>query len=226
MRPETGIRVVAIEQDTALAEERWFQIPRLPAWAVIAAVAALVGIGGFAGRGFSENGLRLGSELAWRFTCFVFFAAIIAGPLARLVPSQTLRRICEQRRQLIWGFCASYGVYLASLLVPNLLASPEFSRTAGLTVFVIFGAGMAVAVACIAGRQAARILGETVRNVMLGVGLSTFWLAYALTGLAHISGPHRPDAFYGFSLSLMIVALLLRFADRFAAGIREGNKPA
>ena len=82
-------------------------------------MAALVGIGGFAARGFSDNGLRLGSEMAWRFTCFVYFAAIIAGPLARLIPSQTLRQICEQRRQLIWGFCASFGVYLASCWCPT-----------------------------------------------------------------------------------------------------------
>ena len=47
-----------------------------------------------------------------------------------------------------------------------------------------------------------------------------FWLTYALTGLAHISGPHRPDAFYGISLSLMIGVLLLRFADGFTAKLR------
>jgi hypothetical protein len=56
---------------------------------------------------------------------------------------------------------------------------------------------------------------------MLGVGMACFWLAYALTGLARISGPHRPDAFYGFSLSLMMIALLLRFADRLVARIKS-----
>ncbi len=221
--------MVAIEQGTALAEAGRFHVPRPRAWVVIAVIAALAGLGAFAGRGFSENGLRLGSEMIWRFTCFVFFAAIIAGPLARLIPSQTLRRICEQRRQLIWGFCASFGVYLASLVVPNLLTPSGLHRTgltAGMTIFTVFGAGLTLAIACTAGRRAALFPGGTVRHVILGVGLSTFWLAYALTGLAYISGPHRPDAFYGFSLSLMIVALLLRFADRFAAGIRAGNKPA
>lgn len=218
--------MVAIEHDTALVEEGRIPMPR--AWAIIAIAAVLVGIGGFAARGFSENGLRLGSELVWRFTCLVYFAAIIAGPLARLIPSQTLRQICEQRRQLTWGFCASFGVYLASIVVPNLLTPPSLARdglTAGLTVFVMFGAGLTLVIAYAASRDAALFLGRTACGVMLGVGLSYFWLAYALAGLARISGPHRPDAFYGFSLSLMIVALLLRFADRFAAKIQAHNKP-
>jgi hypothetical protein len=212
--------VVAIDQGTALPQEGLFHIPRLRLWAVIAAVTALVGVGGFAARDFSETGLRQGSELAWRFTCFIFFAAIIAGPLARLIPSETLRRICEQRRQLIWGFCASFGVYLASILGPNLLAHRD-DLAAGTTIFVAFGVGLTMVIAYTASRQAADLLGETARRTILVVGLSTFWLAYALTGLAGIYGPHRPDAFYGFSLSLMIVALLLRFADRFVANIRS-----
>jgi hypothetical protein len=60
---------------------------------------------------------------------------------------------------------------------------------------------------------------------MLGVGMAFFWLTYALAGLSRISGPQRPDAFYGFSLSLMVIALLLRFADRFAAKIRNRAEP-
>ena len=55
-------------------------VPRLRGWALIAVAAALVGIGAIAARGFSDNGLRLGSELVWRFACFVFFAALVAGP--------------------------------------------------------------------------------------------------------------------------------------------------
>ena len=71
-----------------------------------------------------------------------------------------------------------------------------------------------------ASRQAVARLGETVApRLAVGGGL-LFWLTYALTGLAHLSGPHRPDAFYGVSLSLMIMALLLRFADRFVAKLR------
>lgn len=218
--------MVAIEHDTAPVEAGRFPLP--PGWAVIAIATTLVGIGGFWARGFSENGLRLGSEFIWRFTCIVYFAAVIAGPVARLIPSQALRHIGEQRRQLVWGFCASFGVYLASILAPNLLTPLGLARdglTAGPTAFVMVGAGLTLVIAYAAGRDAALFLGKAACGAMLVVGLSYFWLAYALAGLAYISGPHRPDAFYGFSLSLMIVALLLRFADRFAAEIRTRSGP-
>lgn len=218
--------MVAIEQGAALAEEGRFPISRPRVWMVIAIIAVLISTGGLAARGISETSLRLGSELTWRFTCLVYFAAIVAGPLARLIPSQTLRHICEERRQLVWGFCASFVVYLAGVLMPDLLAPVHRdSLTSGTTFFVVFGAGLILVIACTASRQAALFLGETARGIILGVGLSAFWLAYALSGLSHISGPHRPDAFYGFSLCLMIVALLLRFADRFAAMIRTRGGP-
>lgn len=216
--------MVAIENGAVLSKTGRFHLPRLPGWAVIALAAALFCAGGFAAHGFSDNGLRLGSELVWRFTCVIYFAAIVAGPLARLIPSETLRHICEERRQLIWGFCASFGVYLASVLMPNTLTPPGLDRdgvTAGMTVFVVFGALLVIVIAYAAGQQAAHFLGEKSRRAMLGVGMACFWLAYALAGLARISGPHRPDAFYGFSLSLMVIALLLRFADRLAARIKS-----
>jgi len=61
------------------------------------------------------------------------------------------------------------------------------------------------------------ILPDKVRKVFLGTSAIYFWLCYSLMALARISGPHRPDAFYDVSLSLMIVALLLRYADRWLA---------
>lgn len=196
---------------------------------MIGLAAILIFLGGFAARGFSDNGLRFGSELTWRFTFCVYFAAIAAGPLARLMPIESVRRICEGRRQLIWGFCASFGVFLASVLVPNTFTQPGLDRdglTAGMSVFIILGTILVLVIAYTASHGASHFLGDKARRTMLGAGMSYFWLAYALTGLARISGPHRPDAFYGFSLVLMLIALLLRFADRFAAKIRAGSETA
>ena len=199
------------------------RFPHVPGWALLGLATASICLSGFAARGFGENGLRLGSELAWRATFLIFFGAVTAGPLSRLIPSHALRRICGRRRQLTWGFCASFAVYLASVLVPNtLVPMTRDGDTAGMPVFIAFSVSLILVIAYAAGEHAACFLGEKVRRALLGVGLLTFWLAYAATGLAHMSGPHRPDAFYGFSLSLMIVALLLRFADRFVTGIRRG----
>ena len=184
--------------------------------------AALLGLFAMAMHGFDNDGIRLGSEITWRFASFVFFAAVAAGPVCRLVPLDACKRLDAVRRQLIWSFCASYAVFLASLLLPNSVGGVTHDdATAGMILFSLFG-GLAMAVlAYAASLQAAARVGEKSRRALLSVAASFFWLTYALTGLAHLSGPHRPDAFYGVSLSLMIIALLLRFADRFVAKLRE-----
>jgi hypothetical protein len=187
---------------------------RFPLWGLIALSAILVSLGGFAIRGFDENGLRFGNQLAWRFASLVFFAAIIAGPVMRLAPK--LGQAADVQRQLIWGFCASLGVYLASLIVPNTLTPPSLDHeglTLGMALFAVFGATLTMVIAYAASPQPR--LGEQSRRTILGAGLAYYWLAYTLTGLSHLSGPHRPDAFYGFSVTLMLAALLVRFADNF-----------
>ena len=207
-----------IEHHSSPLSDGRFHIPRLPAWGAVGTVAVLLALSGFAARGFSDNGYRLGSEFAWRFTCVIYFAAVTAGPLARLIPSKILKRICQERRQLVWGFCTSFGVYLASILLPNTM--PDRDLTTGMTFFVLFGGLLTLVIAYTASRPAAHFLGERISRTMLHVGMATFWLVYAASGLSHISGPHRPDMFYGFSLSLMVIALLLRFADCFVTKLR------
>jgi hypothetical protein len=213
--------VVAIDQ--VPGSSRNGRIARNQAWILAGAATALLTIGAWLARGFGDNGFRVGSEFAWRFTFLIYFLAIVAGPMARLMPLAVLRRLCEERRQLIWGFSVSFAVYLLGVLLPNLL-SPAGPDNEGLTgamvMLAFFGFVLAGIIAFAARRDAAQIMGEKARTAILGVGLSTFWLTYALSGLAHITGPHRPDIFYGTSLSLMIIALLVRFADCMAVKIR------
>ena len=45
---------------------------KLPLAFFIGAAAALIGLGAMVVNDFSESGLRLASELDWRFTCLVF----------------------------------------------------------------------------------------------------------------------------------------------------------
>lgn len=183
--------------------------------------SAVVGLGIMAAHGFNADGDRLASEVTWRLAAFVFFAAAIAGPLGRLVPLERTRELVALRRQLIWSFCASYAVFLASLLLPNPGAGVSYEDTStGMTLFSVFSGVVVCVMAYAASRQAVQLVGEKARRALLTVAASFFWLTYALTGLAHLSGPHRPDAFYGINLSLMILALLLRFADRFVAKLR------
>jgi hypothetical protein len=192
----------------------------------VAAGAACLALATMARHGFDEAGLRLASELDWRFASFVFFAAAVTGPVCRLIPYGPFRRLGGLRRQMIWSFSASYAVFLASLLLPNTLGGVTHDdATLGMTMFSLFGGGAAAVMGFAATRDAAARLGEKARRALLSVAASFFWLTYALTGLAHLSGPHRPDGFYGISLGLMILALLLRFADRFWAKFKGTPAP-
>ena len=200
---------------------------RFPLWGLIALAATLISLGGFAARGFGENGLRFGNQLAWRFALLVYFVAVISGPVMRLIPWQKFRQAADAERQLIWGFCASVGIFFASLIVPNTLPPPSLDHeglTFGMALFAIFGAALTLVIAYVASPRPS--LGEQSRRAILGVGLSYYWLAYTLTGLSHLSGPHRPDGFYGFSVMAMLAALLIRFADNFISKRRQReNRP-
>ncbi len=199
---------------------------KVPLAGFVGATAAVLGLGAMAAHGFQDTGLRLGSEITWRFASFVFFAAIAAGPVCRLISVSLAQALDGLRRQLIWSFCVSYGVFLATLVLPNTLGGVTHDdATIGMTLFSLFGGAAAAVMAYCAGREEPAFLCERARRAMLSVAASFFWLTYALTGLAHLSGPHRPDAFYGISLSLMILALLLRFTDRFVAKLRGTASP-
>jgi hypothetical protein len=147
----------------------------------------------------------------------VFFAALVAGPLGRLIP--VLHLLADKSRPLLQGFCAAMGVYFAFILLPNLFAVPDGVRpagiTAGTTVFVLFTGGVTVVMAASVSHGFCDKVGPRACRTMLGLGTIYFWLCYSLIGLAHISGPHRPDLFYELSLILMLTGLFARFADRF-----------
>jgi hypothetical protein len=211
--------VVAIDDAVFAEPSRIGKIPSFGLSAFVAALAVLVTLATASAHGFSENGLRLASQMAWRFACFVFFALLVAGPLCRLTPFGLCRFLGPQRRQLIWGFCAAFGVYLASVLLPAMLAPLALHQdgTTEMSAFVLFSGAVAACMAFAATPLAAVRLGVKAQRALLALAATYFWLIYALSGLARISGPHRPDLFYGLSLSLMIAALILRFLQRVAA---------
>ena len=186
----------------------------------IALTATLLVLGTIVARGFGENALRLGSMLAWRFACLVFFAALVCGPACRIA-SRFFHTDCHESlsRKLVWGFCASYVVYLVSVFLPNVIR-----LSAGATLMVLFGGTVAVIISATVApitRHGRALIGEKTRRTLLATAAGYFWLCYALMALARISGPHRPDAWYGFSLSLMVAALLVRYADHWFGQPRQ-----
>jgi hypothetical protein len=191
---------------------------------LVALGALILVLGAIAARGFSDNGFRLGSQMAWRFTGVVLFFTLIGGPLARMTayrrPATDAARIC---RQLDWSFCASYAVYLVSVLLPNMMGREGLSL--GTSLFLAVGSMVTVAMALAADPARLQGLGDKARRAIAGLAAIYFWMCYSLMALAHLSGPHRPDGFYGFSLMLMIAALLMRFGERLAEHWSWGTQP-
>lgn len=205
------------------------RVPRVtlgPLVGGIALVAVALVLGAIVARGMAENGFRLGSQLAWRYTAIVFFAALSASPVCRIASRLWHGFACPENlsRKLIWGFCASYGVYLLSVFVPNVLA-----LSAGATLMVAFGGAvtivMALTVAPIKRLGSAPLIGPKTRRAMLATATIYFWSCYALMALSRLSGPHRPDAWYGISLGMMVTALLLRYADRWLRPHEDTTQP-
>jgi hypothetical protein len=220
--------MVALDNASLFGDRK---VPRLtlnlgPLVGGIVVVEAVLVLGSILLRGLSENGFRLGSQVAWRYTCFVFFAALVAGPAvriaARFFPGLTVPE--SLGRKLVWGFCAGYGVYLLSVFLPNVI-----QLSAGAAMMVLFGGTVVLVMAATAaplkrlGGDA--IIPEKVSRVLLGTAAAYFWLCYSLMALARISGPHRPDAFYGISLCLMVVGLLARYTDRWFSH-KDAENPA
>ena len=199
--------------------------PRLTLPLVLALAAAMLFFAGLGLRGFSDNGLRLGTQLAWRFNSLLFFAALVAGPLGRLVPS--LHMLADKGRPLLQGFCAAMAVYFAAILLPNIAAVPDGVQpggiTMGMTAFAAFTGMVTLVMVAAVNRGLCEQVGEKGCRTMLGIAVIYFWLCYSLIGLAHISGPHRPDSYYEFSVILMIGALLLRFSEHF---LRRRSAPS
>jgi hypothetical protein len=185
-----------------------------------ALLALAVFFAGCALRGFSDNGVRLGTQLLWRLGCLVFFAALVAGPLGRLI--RPLKALAGKDRPLLQGFCAVLAVYFAAILLPNLFAISDGIRpagvTAGMTVFILFTGSVTLVMTVAVNRSLCDKVGRRACRAMLGLSVIYFWLCYSLIGLAHISGPHRPDGFYELSVILMVAGLLARFAERYRRG--------
>ena len=226
-----GFALVAIDHGAALDRpsypmSRWLRPSALNIIILAALGAAASGIAAtWAGHeGAVTDASRIGGDISWRFASFVFAAALLVGPLGRLLPFEAVQRVLPDRRCVIWGFTASFGIYLAAGAARNVLRGEAFMT--GINEFLILSALVAAAIAFAASRSATPLLGDRLRRNILGTGLCYFWACYAVMGLAHLSGPHRPDGYYGLSLSVMVVVLLARFADRLMLRLKSGSAPA
>jgi len=162
-------------------------------------------------------GWRDAADMTFRFSVLLFVAGMVVEPLARLAPG--MRAIGRERGSLFLAFAMVSVVSLLCVLAPSYLGidqmtAPTFfytGLTAAILIVMLFSAHPATI----------RYLGAPAWRTMQRIATTYFWLVFALIGIDHIVGPHRPDRWYGISLLLLTGALLIRFIDAFAARMRR-----
>jgi hypothetical protein len=146
-----------------------------------------------------------------RFSLLLFVAAMLVEPLGRLIPA--MQSLGRERASLTLAFAAASGVSLACLAAPEMLSGVAMTLPAA--AYCMFTALILVVMLLSAHPATIRYLGAPAWRALHRVATSYFWIAFALTGIDHLYGPHRQDDWYGFSLLLLTGALLIRFANSF-----------
>jgi hypothetical protein len=151
----------------------------------------------------------------------VFVLYYVAGPLCRLIPAPVTQVIGAEQFALAHGFVGTTAVFLFFALAPDWMVGARTSLPT-LIYALITVAVVAVFLMSAGSRHGAR--SATLRSLQ-SLSSGYFWLAFAFTDINHMVGPHRPDGnYYGLSLALLVLALLIRFADAYVERRRTGKR--
>jgi hypothetical protein len=181
------------------------------------AAAILLSLAAFLLHGGGPNGARFANSLMLFSSSLVFAAYYVAAPLSRLVPAT--QAFSTWRFSIAYGFIGMIAVFLVSLLAPN------YEANGGVSLPTLAFAALTVLVAAafvMSGGDRYAANSATMRSLQ-SLSSGYFWMVFALMDLDRMWGPHRPDPIpYSISLLLLILALLVRFADAFTQHVNGG----
>ncbi len=180
--------------------------------ALVAAAALTVGAS-------EGTGWPLAAEMVSRLSLLIFIAAMTVEPIARLIPTRATEAAARERHSLILGFAAASAMSLICVAAPAQLGGEPL--TAPAVVYCLLTAGILAVMLFSAHPATMRFLGGPAWRSLQRISTAYFWLAFSLTAMGHLVGPHRPDNWHGFALLLLVGALLIRFADTFFQHIRS-----
>jgi hypothetical protein len=177
------------------------------------AIALAIAAGAFLIRGGDGNAARFATMTVFRASQAAFLLYYLARPVARLIPSGPTFAVARQRTGLALAFAGMYAVFLGCTLVPDYMHGVHTPLAT--TVFCAFSAVILATI--LMGERAGRADADwrPAWRAMEIMGVAYFWSVFVVSDLDHMTGPHRPDGFYGFSLMVFVLALLVRFADSF-----------
>jgi hypothetical protein len=193
-----------------------YQNPRRRGVGLMAGVALGVVLSaiGFLSHGGGPNGARFAANLVLFSSSLVFVLYYVSAPLSRLIFTPATQALGAERFAVAYGFAGMMGVFLFLVLAPDFatVARPPLP-----TLFYAIVTALVTAVFLMSAGSK-RGAGSAAMRSLQSLSSGYFWLAFAFTDTDRMVGPHRPDGiFYGLSLTLLVVALLIRFADAFMA---------
>jgi hypothetical protein len=205
--------MVAIEQTGAMPAAVSFN-PRKRTLGLMAGagLAVLIAWVSFLAEGGDMNAARFASTMVLNAASLAFVVYYVAGPLSRLVRSRATETFGQARFALAYGFVGMMGVYLATVVMPDYLASARVPlATLTYAVFTV----MVAAVFLLSAGSKRTAKSVTLRSLQ-SLSSGYFWFAFMFTDLDRMVGPHRPDGgIYGWLLLLLVIAIMVRFADAF-----------
>lgn len=179
--------------------------------ALFGLAAALLAITSYARSGPDSWGAS--TDLVLRFAILGFPFAIASGPLGRLILGSADWRVGRWSRMGLLSFAAVYAVFILCVALPYFATSAHMPLAT--TGFCFFNGFIVCVLAITASEHFSNAVGNRTVDTLNRVSISYFWLVFAFADVAHLYGPHRPDGFFGLSLSLLVAAVLVRFADAF-----------
>lgn len=179
------------------------------------ATAILLSLAAFLLHGGGPNGARFANNLMLFCSSLVFAAYYVAAPLSRLVPATGA--FGTWRFSIAYGFTGMIGVFLVSVLAPNYEANGGVS----LPTLAFAAVTVLVAGAFVISAGDWRATHSATMRSLQSLSSGYFWMVFALMDLDRMQGPHRPDPIpYSISLLLLVLALLVRFADALTQHVK------
>ncbi|MGZ5932058.1 MAG: hypothetical protein ACXWLW_07865 [Rhizomicrobium sp.] len=163
----------------------------------------------------SGDGSRAAGELVTRFALLIFVSFLLVGPLARLFPTRFLRAVAQERENLRLAFVTTFAVSLACIIAPVELSGANLS--AGAFFYFGFNSMVLIVTMFTARRATVRLLGLPAWRAIRTIATAYFWLAFALSDVARLSGDTDGNGWYMFSLIVLIGTLLTALAAHYSS---------
>jgi hypothetical protein len=158
----------------------------------------------------SDRAWYAAAENVLRFSSFVFLIFLFYESASTFAPS-AVPGFDRIKATLLFAFAGAYAAYLAFIVGRVYFAN---THGPGETLMFCAFAGVVPAVLAVGThRHRAHSLGW---EILRRAAIVYFWLIFALSGLGHFYGPHRPDRYFGTLLLLLLAALLLRLTAGLA----------